>query len=155
MVSLMAKTTLPRRIQNLPLLVCFLLLTGSHLPAWGQVESRWSGIGWIVSGPGQGATVQLVVEIRDGRVRTRSGPELDAPFAQGVQTITTGEETWQLEPQGQTLSITLHRRDQIIRYQLSPDPVSNPSPEPPPPSAPLIRQMLPNSGANSRPLLRR
>lgn len=80
----------------------------------------WGGTGQVLSGQGQGATVQLVVEMNDGRIRTQSGPNLDAPFGGGYQSIHNSEGMWQIQQQGEQLSVTLHRGDQIIRYQLSP-----------------------------------
>lgn len=80
----------------------------------------WGGTGQVLSGQGQGATVQLVVEMNDGRIRTQSGPSLDAPFGGGYQSIHNSEGMWQIQQQGEQLSVTLHRGDQIIRYQLSP-----------------------------------
>ncbi len=81
----------------------------------------WSGTGQIINGQGQGATVQLVLEMTEGRIRTRSGPSLNAPYAGGQTTLNTEEGLWQIEPQGNKLSVTLHRGDQIIRYQLYPN----------------------------------
>ncbi len=104
-------------------------------PCWGQTSSQiWSGTGQIVSGHGQGATVQLIVEISNGRIRTRSGPALDASFSGGPQTIPTGEGMWQLEPQGDLIYVTLHRDQQIIRYRLQPQ---IPAVTPPPPAIPV------------------
>lgn len=80
----------------------------------------WGGTGQVLSGQGQGATVQLVIEMNDGRIRTQSGPSLDAPFGGGYQSIQNSEGMWQIQRQGEQLSVTLHRGDQIIRYQLSP-----------------------------------
>lgn len=87
----------------------------------------WSGTGQILSGQGQGATVQLVLEMGDGYIRTRSGPELNASYPGGSQAVNTSNGLWQIEPQGDRLSVTLHRGDQIIRYQLYPAVPSQPS----------------------------
>ncbi len=108
----------------------------------------WGGTGQVLSGQGQGATVQLVIEMNDGRIRTQSGPRLDAPFGGGYESIHNSEGMWQIQQQGEQLSVTLHRGDQIIRYQLSPQqrearpaaPVTlfGPASVDPEPSAPLL-----------------
>ncbi|MDX2272901.1 MAG: hypothetical protein NW237_13280 [Cyanobacteriota bacterium] len=108
-------------------LMALLLQLGDPLPAWCQSPAGvWSGTGQILSGHGQGATVQLVLELQQGRIRTRSGPTLDAPFAGGSATINNGEGTWQIEQQGDHYSVTFYRGDQVIRYLLRPtSPSSN------------------------------
>lgn len=99
----------------------------------------WSGTGQIVNGQGQGATVQLMLEMGDGRIRTRSGPTLNAPYSGGQTTVNTEEGLWQIEPQGNKLSVTLHRGDQIIRYQLYPNAQQAPT------------RLIPQSPSQSRP----
>jgi hypothetical protein len=122
-------------------------------PCWGQTSSQiWSGTGQIVSGHGQGATVQLIVEINNGRIRTRSGPALDAPFGGGPQTIPTGEGMWQLEPQGDLIYVTLHRDQQIIRYRLQPKtPATTPLPPATAPEFAPSRESLNRSSEGGRP----
>ncbi len=86
-----------------------------------QTETRvWSGTGQILSGQGQGATVQLVLETGGGRIWTQSGPALDAPFSGREIAVTSGDGTWQIQPQGDQLLVTFYRGEQIIRWQLRP-----------------------------------
>ncbi|NJO86476.1 MAG: hypothetical protein HC818_08185 [Synechococcaceae cyanobacterium RM1_1_27] len=92
---------------------------GIHWHGYGQ-HPGVGGTGQVLSGQGQGATVQLVIEVNNGRIRTQSGPNLDAPFGGGYQSIHTSDGMWQIQQDGEQLSITLHRGDQIIRYQLLP-----------------------------------
>ncbi len=90
-------------------------------PAVAQTETRiWSGTGQILSGQGQGATVQLVLETGGGRIWTQSGPVLDAPFSGGHISVNSGDGTWQIQSQGDQLLVTFYRGDQIIRWQLRP-----------------------------------
>lgn len=90
-------------------------------PAGAQTETRvWSGTGQILSGQGQGATVQLVLETGGGRIWTQSGPALDAPFSGGQISVTSGDGTWQIQSQGDQLLVTFYRGEQIIRWQLRP-----------------------------------
>ncbi|WP_414398778.1 hypothetical protein [Synechococcus sp. B60.2] len=90
-------------------------------PAVAQTETRvWSGTGQILSGQGQGATVQLVLETGGGRIWTQSGPALDAPFSGGQISVTSGDGTWQIQSQGDQLLVTFYRGEQIIRWQLRP-----------------------------------
>lgn len=100
-----------------------LLGIGGWLGSTGMATANtqvWGGTGQVLSGQGQGATVQLVIEVNNGRIRTQSGPSLDAPFGGGHQSIHTSDGMWQIQQDGEQLSITLHRGDQIIRYQLWP-----------------------------------
>ncbi len=107
-------------------------------PAVAQTETRvWSGTGQILSGQGQGATVQLVLETGGGRIWTQSGPALDAPFSGGQISVTSGDGTWQIQPQGDQLLVTFYRGEQIIRWQLRPVGETPASP-PPGPSSSLI-----------------
>lgn len=97
-------------------------------PALAQTETRtWSGTGQILSGHGQGATVQLIVETGGGRIWTQSGPALNAPFSGGHTSVNSGDGTWQIQAQGEQLFITFYRGEQIIRWQLRPASVA-PSP---------------------------
>lgn len=98
-------------------------------PAWAQTETRlWSGTGQILSGHGQGATVQLVLETGGGRIWTHSGPALNAPFSGGYTSVNSGDGTWQIQAQGDQLLVTFYRGEQIIRWQLHPiHPGSTPS----------------------------
>ncbi|MGY2780316.1 hypothetical protein ACVW0B_002232 [Thermostichus sp. MS-CIW-23] len=90
-------------------------------PAVAQTETRvWSGTGQILSGQGQGATVQLVLETGGGRIWSQSGPALDAPFSGGHISVTSGDGTWQIQSQGDQLLVTFYRGEQIIRWQLRP-----------------------------------
>lgn len=107
-------------------------------PAVAQTETQvWSGTDQILSGQGQGATVQLVLETGGGRIWTQSGPALDAPFSGGQISVTSGDGTWQIQPQGDQLLVTFYRGEQIIRWQLRP--VGEvPASSPPVPSSSLI-----------------
>jgi hypothetical protein len=90
-------------------------------PAVAQTETRvWSGTGQILSGQGQGATVQLILETGGGRIWSQSGPALDAPFSGGHISVTSGDGTWQIQSQGDQLLVTFYRGEQIIRWQLRP-----------------------------------
>lgn len=80
----------------------------------------WMGSGQVVSGQGQGAAVQLVIETNGSRIRTHSGPHLDAVINGQPQTFETDSGTWHIEPMNDQLGITLYRGDQIIRYLLHP-----------------------------------
>ncbi|MEN9202164.1 MAG: hypothetical protein Q6K80_04565 [Thermostichus sp. DG_1_6_bins_120] len=98
-------------------------------PALAQTETRiWSGTGQILSGQGQGATVQLVLETGGGRIWTQSGPALNAPFSGGHTSVNSGDGTWQIQAQGDQLFVTFYRGEQIIRWQLRP---ANSAPVPP------------------------
>ncbi|MFQ3613106.1 MAG: hypothetical protein SNJ68_05220 [Cyanobacteriota bacterium] len=100
-------------------------------PALAQTETRtWSGTGQILSGHGQGATVQLIVETGGGRIWTQSGPALNAPFSGGHTSVNSGDGTWQIQAQGDQLFVTFYRGEQIIRWQLRPASVA-PSPSTP------------------------
>ncbi|NJL99554.1 MAG: hypothetical protein HC924_12495 [Synechococcaceae cyanobacterium SM2_3_2] len=106
-----------------PIVLGSLLGLGGWLGSTGMATANtqvWGGTGQVLSGQGQGATVQLVIEVNNGRIRTQSGPNLDAPFGGGYQSIHTSDGMWQIQQDGEQLSITLHRGDQIIRYQLLP-----------------------------------
>jgi hypothetical protein len=81
--------------------------------------------------------VQLVLETGGGRIWTQSGPALDAPFSGGQISVTSGDGTWQIQPQGDQLLVTFYRGEQIIRWQLRP--VGEvPASSPPVPSSSLI-----------------
>lgn len=82
----------------------------------------WHGSGRVVSGQGEGASVHLVLETTPNRIRTQSGPTLDASFSGGQQTVKNEAGTWQIESHGDRLGVTLYRDNQIIRYQLLPSP---------------------------------
>ena len=99
------------------------------LAAVAQAGTIWRGTGQIVSGQGHGASVQLVVETDSGRIRTRSGPALDATFSGGNETFHNSEGTWQIDRRGERLDITLYRGEQVIRYQLSPESKGSDSPQ--------------------------
>ena len=86
-----------------------------------RAGSIWRGSGQIISGRGHGARLQMVVETDSGRIRTLTGPALDASFSGGSQTFQNSEGTWQIDRRGQRLDIILYRGEQVIRYQLSPD----------------------------------
>ncbi|MEL7084750.1 MAG: hypothetical protein AAF268_00445 [Cyanobacteria bacterium P01_A01_bin.3] len=99
------------------------------LAAVAQAGTIWRGTGQIVSGQGHGASLRLEVETDGGRIRTRSGPALDATFSGGNETFHNSEGTWQIDRRGERLNITLYRGEQVIRYQLSPDGKGNDSPQ--------------------------
>ncbi len=99
------------RVLALACLIC--------LPAHAEPKV-WMGSGQVVSGQGQGATVQLVIETDGGRIRTHSGPHLDATLSGQPQTLETDAGTWHIEPMGDRMGVTLYRGDQIIRYLLQP-----------------------------------
>ena len=99
------------------------------LVAAARAGTIWRGTGQIVSGQGHGARLQLVVETDRGRIRTRSGPALDASFSGGSGTFENNEGTWQIDRRGERLNITLYRGQQVIRYQLSPDSKGGSSPQ--------------------------
>ncbi len=85
-----------------------------------QETQVWIGTGQILSGQGQGATVQLVLETGGGRIWSQSGPALDAPFSGEQTSVTSGDGTWQIQPQGNQLLVTFYRGEQIIRWRLHP-----------------------------------
>ena len=91
------------------------------LAAAARAGTVYRGDGQIVSGQGQFARLQLTVEIDRGRIRTRSGPALDARFSGGTGTFQNSEGTWQIDHRGDLLNITLYRGGQVIRYRLVPD----------------------------------
>ncbi len=104
-------------------------------PVFAQGETRiWSGTGQILSGHGQGATVQLILETGGGRIWTQSGPALNAPFSGGHTSVNSGDGTWQIQSQGDQLLVTFYRGEQIIRWQLRP---TGGTPTPPTPSSSL------------------
>ncbi len=117
---------------------CFQIVAGlflggcvvlNPLTAVAQAGTIWSGNGQIVSGQGHGASLRLVVETDSGRIRTRSGPALDATFSGGNETFRNSEGIWQIDRRGERLNITLYRGEQVIRYQLSPEGKGNDSPQ--------------------------
>lgn len=153
----------PRWRRQVPqVLLGGLLGLGCWLGSTGMATANtqvWGGTGQVLSGQGQGATVQLVIEVNDGRIRTQSGPNLDAPFGGGYQSIHTSDGMWQIQQDGEQLSITLHRGDQIIRYQLWPqyrDP--NPPARNQPPLSPSSSSsnadapMAPSGGSQIEPI---
>ncbi|MGQ9838517.1 MAG: hypothetical protein ACUVRV_11305 [Cyanobacteriota bacterium] len=90
-----------------------------------ETETRiWSGTGQVLSGHGQGATVQLILKTGGGRIWTQSGPALNAPFSGGNTSINSGDGTWQIQAQGDQLLVTFYRGEQIIRWQLRPTAVA-------------------------------
>jgi hypothetical protein len=130
-------------------LLSLMLTLGQAAIALAQSGSMiWSGTGQILSGEGQGATLQLVLEMGNGRIRTQSGPALDAPYSGNAETITSGEGVWQIEPQGNHLSVTYYRGDQIIRYQLRPSGDLVPAVRPlnngaiPQPVVPVVQELI-------------
>ncbi|NJK72103.1 MAG: hypothetical protein HC926_01465 [Synechococcaceae cyanobacterium SM2_3_60] len=88
------------RVLALACLIC--------LPAHAEPKV-WMGSGQVVSGQGQGATVQLVIETDGGRIRTHSGPHLDATLSGQPQTLETDTGTWHIEPMGDRMGVTLYR----------------------------------------------
>ncbi|GAB4210924.1 MAG: hypothetical protein OHK0012_02490 [Synechococcales cyanobacterium] len=111
----------------------------------------WSGSGQILSGHGQGATVELILETWPGRIRSQSGPALDAPFQPPVTTIRQGDTVWQIEMHGDQMQVTVYRSHQIIRYQLQPDELSSgrtagnkvPYSQPMATFAPMMQELIP------------
>ncbi|WP_017323890.1 hypothetical protein [Synechococcus sp. PCC 7336] len=99
------------------------ILLGPAIGGWAQAAAQtvWRGNGQIVSGQGHGGRLELVVETSSGRIRTRSGPALDASFGGGSRTFQNSAGTWQIDRRGDRLNITLRRGSQVIRYQLTPD----------------------------------
>ncbi len=111
---------------------------------WGQVApGTWTGTGQIIDGYGQGALVQIVVEIRNGTIKTKSGPPLSAPYVGGFQEIKTESGVWHIEPQGDQILMILHHDDRRIRYQLIREPSFERAPSAPRPS-PLSHGPAPN-----------
>lgn len=92
------------------------------LPALaGQV---YEGSGQIVSGPGQGGSVNLRLEIEGNRVRSLSGPPLDGNIQSdgslnGV--VRMGANTWRIEQCGADLCVQLQQAQpkRSIHYRLS------------------------------------
>ena len=115
-----------RVVASLALGSCILF---NPLTAVARAGTIWRGTGQIVSGQGHGASLRLEVETDGGRIRTRSGPALDATFSGGNETFRNSEGTWQIDRRGQRLNITLYRGEQVIRYQLSPESKGNDSPQ--------------------------
>ena len=100
-------------------------------PIAGIAQTIWRGSGQIINGRGSGGRLELVLETHNGRIRTRSGPDLNASFRQGgSQTVENREGTWQIEHRGDRLNVTLYRESQVIRYQLEVDERSNESSHP-------------------------
>lgn len=116
------------RVLALACLIC--------LPAHAEPKV-WMGSGQVVSGQGQGATVQLVIETDGGRIRTHSGPHLDATLSGQPQTLETDAGTWHIEPMGDRMGVTLYRGDQIIRYLLQPASAPSDNAAPADPALPL------------------
>jgi len=121
----LCSTPSPRQILLLSALGLGLLFT--PLAEAQPVPSIWSGSGQILSGQGQGATVELVLETWPGRIRSHEGPSLDAPFIEPISTIRQGDALWQIEMQGNHMVVTVYRGNQIIRYQLQPQTLTSES----------------------------
>lgn len=132
----------PPRLGSRAALLAGLLTLGLGSPTMAQ--QVWGGSGQILSGQGQGATVQLTVEMDQGQIRTQSGPPLNAPFSGGSQAIQTEDGMWQIQQYGNQLSVTLHRGDQVIRYQLLPQSLG-PEAGSPAEAAPIFFNAIPNA----------
>lgn len=100
------------------------LLWGLSLPALAQ--QIWSGMGKIVSGVGEGALVQLDLQITDDRLQFLSGPsQAEAPLQLNSYnylnfTVQTNAGTWQFFQKNNSLEVTLRQTnpDRFIQYFL-------------------------------------
>ncbi len=100
-----------------------LLLGILILPA--SASQIWEGTGRIISGIGEGGSVELQLEFDGEIVRSLSGPPLDGiintePSLNGV--IKTKNATWQIERCGEDLCVNLQQYNpkQTVFYRLQP-----------------------------------
>ena len=100
-----------------------LLLVILILPA--SVSQIWEGTGRIISGIGEGGSVELQLEFDGEIVKSLSGPPLDGiintkPSLNGV--IKTKTATWQIERCGEDLCVNLQQDNpkQTVFYRLQP-----------------------------------
>ncbi|MEH2466326.1 hypothetical protein [Nostoc sp.] len=104
------------------------LLWGLASPAFAQ--QIWSGTGRIISGAGEGGTVELKLVVADNRVQFLSGPSKnDPPFqlnnSTGLNgTVNMNAGTWQFVQTENELGVSLSQNNpyRIIRYRLFPKP---------------------------------
>ena len=104
------------------------LLVGLGSPAFAQ--QIWSGTGKIVSGAGEGGTVELKLDVTDNRVQFLSGPSKNEPPFQLNNstdingTVETKAGTWEFVQIGNELGVSLSQNNpyRIIRYRLFPKP---------------------------------
>jgi hypothetical protein len=102
------------------------LLWGLGSPAFAQ--QIWSGTGKIVSGAGEGGTVELSLSIIDYYVQFLSGPSKnELPFQLNKSTdlkgtVTMNAGTWEFVQTGNELGVSLSQNNpyRIIRYRLFP-----------------------------------
>jgi hypothetical protein len=100
-----------------------LLLGILILPA--SASQIWEGTGRIISGTGEGGSVELQLEFDGEVVKSLSGPPLDGrintePSLNGV--IKTKTATWQIERCGEDLCVNLQQYNpkQTVFYRLQP-----------------------------------
>ncbi|MHC5820904.1 MAG: hypothetical protein ACYT04_34805 [Nostoc sp.] len=93
------------------------------LPA--SASQIWQGTGRIISGIGEGGSVELQLEFDGEVVKSLSGPPLDGrintePSLNGV--IKTNTATWQIERCGEDLCVNLQQYNpkQTVFYRLQP-----------------------------------
>ncbi|MEH1918416.1 hypothetical protein [Nostoc sp.] len=102
------------------------LLWGLSSPAFAQ--QIWLGTGRIISGAGEGGTVELKLSVTDNNVQFLSGPSKDEPPFQlnnstGLNgTVNMNAGTWQFVQTGNELGVSLSQNNpyRIIRYHLFP-----------------------------------
>ncbi|MGL4622376.1 MAG: hypothetical protein ACRCZS_25505 [Chroococcidiopsis sp.] len=101
----------------------FLLLSLLNFPA--NASQIWEGTGRVISGVGEGGSVELRLEIDGEVVTSLSGPPLHGiiqttPDLNG--TIKTQTGTWYIEQCGEELCVNLqqHHPKQTIFYRLVP-----------------------------------
>ncbi|BAZ00730.1 hypothetical protein NIES37_47260 [Tolypothrix tenuis PCC 7101] len=102
------------------------LLWGLSSPAFAQ--QIWSGTGKIVSGAGEGGTVELSLSIIDYNLQFLSGPSKNEPPFQLNKstdlngTVTMNAGTWEFVQTGNELGVSLSQNNpyRIIRYRLFP-----------------------------------
>lgn len=116
-------------IQRLHIMITTVsLLWGFGSPAFAQ--QIWSGTGRIVSGAGEGGSVELKLNVTDNNVQFLSGPSKnDPPFqlnnSTGLNgTVNMNAGTWQFVQTGNELGVSLSQNNpyRIIRYRLFPKP---------------------------------
>lgn len=98
-----------------------LLLSFLSIPA--DASQIWQGTGRVISGMGEGGSVELRLEVDGETVRSLFGPPLEgkiqnSPNLNGVIQTQTGN--WQIQQCGEELCINLHQYNpkQVIFYRL-------------------------------------
>lgn len=108
--------------------LCQMLLLLSILSLPASASQIWEGVGRVISGVGEGGSVDLRLEVDGEIVRSLWGPPLYGkiqaiPNLSG--TIQTKSGTWQIEQCGEELCINLQQYNpkQAVFYRLQPKPL--------------------------------